>query len=446
MREIEAVRELFAGPLPHLVLQIPLVVLFLLTIWAVAGPVVLVPLALLPLQLVAGAVLVPRARAAEREASLLGAERRRMKLETLTHAATLRMVGAEGAWLSRFRGLSGATAAAQARAARCAHGVETIATAGLPLAAAGMATVGAALVIEGRIAAGALVAAIMLGWRVLVPMQSFLLAASRGRQVADAVRQLHRLETLREEPRPPPEAPRAAPRNATLRFEGVTWRGAPDAPAVLVGASLVVRPGARVALTGPAGSGKSTLLRLAIGLVQPQAGIVTLGGVNIAQFDPAALRVHFGYLPQRPALIYGTIAQNLRLAAPLATEEELVATCEELGILEDIRALPEGFDTRLDDLAKDRLPQSLRHGLALAQALLRRPEVLLLDDPTRALDAAREARFDALLDRLHGQVGVLLVTQRAALIRRCDAAHVLERGSLVATDPSGAARAPTRGE
>lgn len=439
MRELEAARELFSGPLPHLLLQLPLVVLFLLTIWAVAGAVVLVPLALLPLQLLAAAVLVPRARAAERQAGLLGTERRQMMLETLSHSATLRMTGVEAAWLARFRGVSGAAAAAQARAARAAHAVETIATAGLPLAAAGMASVGAVMVIEGRISAGALVAAIMLGWRVLVPMQSFLLAASRGRQVADAVRQLHRLEGLREEARPPADAPRPALRGGALRFEGVVHRAGPDAPPVLAGASLVLAQGARVAITGPAGSGKSTLLRVAIGLVQPQGGTVTLGGVNIAQFDPAALRARIGYLPQRPALIYGTVAQNLRLAAPLAATDELATTCDELGILDDILALPDGFETRLDDIAKDRLPQSLRQGLALAQAMLRRPEILLLDDPTRALDAKREARLDALLDRLHGQVGVLLVTQRAALIRRCDAVHVLDRGSLVTSDPGGTA-------
>ncbi len=435
MRELETVRELFGGPLPHLVLQLPLVGLFLLAIWAVAGPVVLVPLALLPLQLLAALMLVPRARAAEREAAALAAERRRMMLETLAHAGTLRMAGLEGGWLDRFRGVSGAAAAAHARAARRAHGVELVAAAGLPLAAAGIAAFGAAQVIGGGITAGALVAAIMLSWRALVPMQSALVAASRGRQVADAVRQLHRLETLREEPRPPPDAPSPAPRGAALRFEAVVFRPRAEAPPVLAGASLVVEPGMRVALTGPAGAGKSTLLRLAIGLVQPQAGTISFGGVNIAQYDPAALRARIGYLPQRPGLIYGTIAQNLRLAAPAASDAELAEACAEVGILADLRALPGGLDTRIDDLAKDRLPDSLIRGIALAQALLRRPDLLLLDDPSRALDPAREARLAALLDRLHGQVGVLIATQRAALIRGCDAVHVLDRGLLAAADP-----------
>jgi ATP-binding cassette subfamily C protein/ATP-binding cassette subfamily C protein LapB len=432
LREIEAARELFGGPLPNLMLQVPLVLLFLLAIWAIAGPLVLVPLAVLPLQLLGAVLLVPRARVAEQRAGALATERRRVMLETLAHAPTLRALGAEAVWLARFRDLSAGAAMAQARATRAAHAVQVLAQAGLPVSAAGIAAVGAMLVIGGQITAGALVAAIMLAWRVLSPLQSMLLAASRGRQVADAVRQLHRLQALPEEPRPPAEAPKPAPRGAALAIERIVVRHAGAAEPALAGVSLRVPPGARVAITGQAGAGKSTLLRCVLGLVQPQAGLVTLGGVNIGQFDPAALRQRIGYLPQRPALIYGTVAQNLRLAAPAATDAELAEACAGIGILDDIQALPNGFGTRLDDAMKERLASSLGQGIALAQALLRRPEILLLDDPARGLDTAREAALLALLDRLRGRVGVLMVTHRPHHIAGCDLVLRLDRGAVAA--------------
>lgn len=442
MRELEASREIFTGPLPHLVLQVPLVIVFLAAIWAIAGPVVFVPLAILPVQLALALVLVPRAREEERRAGHLGTERRRLMLETITHAPTLRAIGAEAAWLERCRDISAAASAAQARATRASHAVELLAQLGLPIAACGIAALGASLVIDGRITAGALVAAIMLSWRVLVPLQSFLLAASRGRQVAESVQQLHRLQGLAEEPRPVADAPPARCEGRALRLEGVVLRGQGGTP-LLAGASMLLPAGARVALTGPAGAGKSTLLRCALGLVPVQGGIVTLGGVNIAQFDPAELRMRIGYLPQRPALIYGTVAQNIRLAAPGADDAELAEACEEVGILEDILALPDGFATRLDDLDKARVPQSLLQGIALVQALLRRPDILLLDDPTRALDRGREERLAALLRRLHGRVGVLLVTHRADLIRSCDRAYALDQGTLrQVTPPSSSAPRP----
>ncbi len=435
LREVEAARELFGGPLPNLALQLPLMALFLLAIWAVGGALVLVPLAVLPVQALAAAVLVPRARSAEARAGALAAERRRMMLETVSHAATLRAIGAEAAWLARFRDLSAGAAAAQARAMRAGQAVQALAQAGLPVSAAGIAALGAVQVVHGAISAGALVAAIMLAWRVLVPMQSLLLAASRGRQVADSVRQLHRLQALREEPAPPGGAPAPRPRGHELLLERVVLRHPGAAEPALAGVSLRLPEGAVLAVTGQAGAGKSTLLRCVLGLVPPQAGTVLLGGVNIAQFEPAELRRHIGYVPQNPALIYGTVAQNLRLAAPAASEAELREACAAAGILADLDALPQGLETRLDDATKERLAQSLRQGLALAQALLRRPRLLLLDDPARGLDDARAAALGALLARLRGRTSVMIVTHRPGLIRAAHLVLRLDRGMVAALGP-----------
>jgi ATP-binding cassette subfamily C protein LapB len=435
MREVEAARELFTGPAPLLLLQAPLLLLFLAVIWAIAGPLVLVPLALLPVQLGIAAALLPAARDAERRAAALSAERRRWQLETIAHAPTLRGLACEPAWLARFADLSAGAVAAQRRATMATHAVQAVAQAGMPVAAAAIAALGAMLVIDNRIGAGALVAAIMLSWRVLVPMQQLIMMGTRGKQISDSVAQLHRLETLREEPRPAPDAPLPQPQGHALRFERVVFRFPGQLEPALAGLSLAVPAGAFVAITGPSGSGKSTLLRLVLGLVSPQGGQVTLGGVNLAQFTPESLRARIGYVAQRTALVYGTVAQNLRLAAPAATEGELLAACLDAGILDQVNRLPEKLETRLNDLDKDRLPQSFRQGLALAQALLRRPDILLLDDPARWMDDAAERRLLELLDRLHGRVTVLMVTHRPSHIRRADLVVALDRGQVAMAGP-----------
>jgi len=440
MREVEAARELFTGPLPQAMLHVPVVLLFLVAILAVGGALVLVPLVVLPLQALGAALLAPGARAREAASGSLSAERRRMMLETIHYAETLRLLHIDGPWTERFRDLSAGAAAAQAAATRASQAMQGLAQIGLPIAGASMAALGAWLVVHNSITPGALVTTIMLSWRVLVPMQSLVLIASRGRQVTEAVRQLHRLQQLREEPRPPPGAAMVVPRDHSLRFDRVVFRPSTGAEPALAGVSLHVPEGARAAVTGPSGSGKSSLLRLALGLAQPQGGHVTLGGVNIAQFDPDQLRARIGYVPQRPGLIYGTIGQNLRLAEPAASDEELADACERIGILADIRSLPHGFETMLDDLTKHRLPQTLRQGIAIAQALLRRPVLLLLDDPVRLLDEAREAKLQALLDELHGSTTVLMVTHRPSQMRRADLLVVLDRGTLVSAGPPGAPR------
>jgi ATP-binding cassette, subfamily C, bacterial LapB len=435
MREVEAARDLLTGPAPLLLLQAPLVLLFLGAIWAIAGPLVLVPLALLPVQVGLALVLLPRAREAERYAARLAAERRRAMLETIAHAGTLRGLGCEAAWLGRFTDLSAGAAAAQRRAAMTGQAVQVLAQTGMPAAAAAIAALGALLVIDNRIGAGALVATIMLSWRVLLPMQQLILMGTRGRQIGESVAQLHRLEALRDEPRPPINAPPPQPVGHALRFDRVLFRFPGQVEPAIAGLSLAVPAGGFVAITGPSGAGKSTLLRLVLGLVQPQAGQVTLGGVNLAQFAPEALRARMGYVPQRAALVYGTLAQNLRLAAPTASVTELLGACQDAGILDQVERLPAGLETRLSDLDKEHLPESFRQGIALAQALLRRPDILLLDDPARWMDDAAERHLLALLDRVQGRVTVLMVTHRPSHIRRASLVVALERGQILQAAP-----------
>jgi ABC-type multidrug transport system fused ATPase/permease subunit len=142
--------------------------------------------------------------------------------------------------------------------------------------------------------------------------------------------------------------------------------------------------------------------------------------------------------------VYGTLAQNLRLAAPTASVTELLGACQDAGILEQLDRLPAGLDTRLSDLDKDHLPESFRQGLALAQALLRRPDILLLDDPARWMDDAAEHRLLALLDRLHGRVTVMMVTHRPSHIRRADMVLALEGGQILRAAPPDQAPRPPR--
>ena len=360
-----------------------------------------------------------------------------MVLETLGHAGVLRAAGLEQAWLDRLRDVSADAASARAQAGKAAALVEALTQSLLPAAAALMAALGAMRVMEGTMTAGALVGAIMLGWRLLLPLQGAMLAAGRLGQVRGALRQLDRLLALREEPRPARDAPMPRPRGHALRLEGVALRGA-GAGFALAQISLDFPEGARIAITGGSGAGKSMLLRVAAGLLTPQAGAVTLGGVHLAQFPPAQLHACIALLPQRPRLIYGSVAQNLRLSAPAATDAELARACQQVGVLGLVEGLPRGFATRLGDLEKDMLPRGLRQGIAIAQALLRRPRILLLDDPTAGLDEQEASRFRQLLQQLHGHVTVVLATQQAGLIAGSDATHALFQGRLLPGQPAAA--------
>ncbi|GAA0330696.1 thiol reductant ABC exporter subunit CydD [Actinoallomurus spadix] len=209
------------------------------------------------------------------------------------------------------------------------------------------------------------------------------------------------------------------PASAPLRLEEVTvaYEGR-DEPA-LDGFSLVVRPGETVALTGPSGSGKSTLLAVLLGFVRPDAGRVLLGGTDLADLAPDAWRERIAWVPQRPYLFAGTVADNIRLGRPGASDEEVRRAARDARAEEFVDALPEGFATPLGERGTG-LSAGQRQRIALARAFLRDAPILLLDEPTSGLDAESEAAVIEAVRRLAAGRTVVLVAHRPALADLAD--------------------------
>jgi thiol reductant ABC exporter CydD subunit len=204
-------------------------------------------------------------------------------------------------------------------------------------------------------------------------------------------------------------------------------RGGP----VLDGISLVVEPGEVVALTGPSGCGKSTVLAVLLGFVAPQAGSVQLGGVDLASLDPEAWRARVAWMPQRPHLFAASIAENIRLGRPDATNDQVWEAVAAAGLREVVEAKPGGLDAMLGDRGAG-LSVGERQRVALARAVLRDAPVLLLDEPTANLDGATEQEVLEALRRLVRGRTVILVAHRPALVELADRVLRLDRLPVVA--------------
>ncbi|MBT2451194.1 thiol reductant ABC exporter subunit CydD [Streptomyces sp. ISL-43] len=205
-----------------------------------------------------------------------------------------------------------------------------------------------------------------------------------------------------------------------VRYEG---RGE-DSPAPV---SLSVGPGECVALTGPSGAGKSTLLQVLLGFVTPSAGRVRIDGTDLAGLSAEQWRERIAWVPQRPHLFAGTIAENVRLARPGAADAEVSAALEDAGAWEFVRALPRGAQTSLGEGGAG-LSAGQRQRLALARAFLADRPVLLLDEPTAALDGETEAAVVDAVRRLAVGRTVLLVVHRPALLAVADRVVRVEAG------------------
>lgn len=236
-----------------------------------------------------------------------------------------------------------------------------------------------------------------------------------------------RIFEVLETPLPPRGTSTAVPElaAATLRIENVTvtYPGR-DEPA-LDGVSLTVHPGEILAITGPSGAGKSTLLSALLGFVPPDTGRVLVGWSDLCELDPDAWRGQLAWVPQRPYLFAASVADNIRLGRPEASDDE-VRRAARLAFAEDfVDALPAGFHTTLGEHGSG-LSAGQRQRVALARAFLRDAPVLLLDEPTANLDADSEALVIEAVRRLAAGRTVVLVAHRPALVALADRVIHLE--------------------
>jgi len=444
LRDFAAIREFLTGAFAVAVLDLPFTLVVLALMLALGGWIALVPV---------GTVcafgllfLLTRAplRLAIADAARASQAREALAVEALEAARTLKLAGAEGRWVERYAAAAAAAAVASAHAATLSGAVLLASQAIVTLSGLAAVVTGVLAVFGGAMTAGALIAGMMLIWRVLGPLQTGFTMLSRWEQTQASIRQVDQLMALESERPDPLDARMAPPERGEIVFHRVTLRYLAQAEPVLAGASVSIRPGEVVAVVGGEGAGKSSLLLLVAGLYRPQGGVVRIDGHDVRAFDPAVLRRNIGWVPQKPELLYGTVAQNLRLAHPTASDSVLRRAAAEAGVLAAIEALPQGFDTRVGDNRSGSLPRSILLRIALAAALLRDAPILLLDEPVAGLDDACAQAFTDVIASRRGRCTILMATHRPSHVKLADRVLRVRDGQLEELARPAAGAAPQR--
>jgi subfamily B ATP-binding cassette protein HlyB/CyaB len=227
---------------------------------------------------------------------------------------------------------------------------------------------------------------------------------------------------------------REAGGKGAIEIRGISFRYAENLPYLYQGLNLALHPGQCIALMGPSGCGKSTLAKLLQGFYQPNDGAILIDGRDISHFSANELRQHYGVVPQETMLFSGTIYDNLVLAFPHATFEQVIHACKAAEIHETIEKLPEGYQTRIGEHGAG-LSGGQKQRIAIARALLKRPKILIFDEATSSLDEATGESFAKTVNQLKGKVSMLFIAHQLPKSLMVDAVVRLGAGNTVQQVP-----------
>ncbi|OED60181.1 ABC transporter ATP-binding protein [Vibrio tasmaniensis ZS-17] len=299
-------------------------------------------------------------------------------------------------------------------------------------AIAGMLWVGGSDVINGTMSAGDLAAFVFYAIMVASSLGTISEVMGELQRAAGATERLIEILQVESHIVAPVENPTSLD-NVTpeVAFDDVTfcYPSRPDQPATS-SLTLTAHEGKVLALVGPSGAGKTTLFELLQRFYDPQVGKVTLGGVELNQFDPNELRKQMALVPQQPALFSNDVFHNIRYGNPEATDEQVIEAAKKTHAHEFIQNLPEGYHSFLGERGV-RLSGGQRQRIAIARAILKDPNILLLDEATSALDSESEHHVQQALEELMRGRTTIIIAHRLSTIKHADQIAVLDKGQLV---------------
>ena len=437
IHDFQGLREFLTAVTLTSLIDLPFAVLMLVVIGLLGGWLVLIPLIAFPITIGFAWLIQVRLRDTVQKSLALGAERQALLIETLSGLETLKACSAESERQHHWE----STHAALTRLDAHARNLSALATNGTLFIQqlCGMATIVAGVysIIAGNLSVGALVATYMLGSRVLAPLGQIAGLITRYQQAQLTMRSTDALMSLPQERDPKQRPLERTQLTGAIEASRVTFRYAGQSSPALADISFSIKAGERVGIIGRSGSGKSTLGRLVMGFFAPDEGQILLDGLDLRQLDVADLRQQIGYVAHDLPLLAGSLRDNLTLGARYISDARMLEVAELTGVTELARQHPQGFDRPVGERGQ-LLSGGQRQAVLLARALLLNPPIMMLDEPTSAMDNASE---DALRQRLHTWMAgktLLLVTHRTAMLSLVDRLIVLDNGRIVADGPKEA--------
>jgi len=434
LRGFEQVRDFIASSTVTALIDLPFALLFVVVMAWISPWLVLPVLSVFAIVLVSGYVLQHRLHELSQSTYQASAQRNATLVESLTGIETIKAQGAENLIQARWERANQFLSALNVRM-RGLSSTAMYTTATLQqLVSVSIILIGVYLIADKQLTMGGLIASTMLAGRALAPAGQIvgLLMQYQGARTA--------MESLDKIMAQPVERP--ADKNfihqpdlkGEIEFRHVSFAYPGRQEPSLDDISFKVSPGEKVALIGKVGSGKTTLQKLILGLYQPSGGAVLVDGIDMRQLDPADLRRNLAHVSQDVTLFYGTLRENITFGMQHATDDAILAATETAGLSEFVKRHPQGFDLPVGERG-ELLSGGQRQSVGIARAVLHNAPILLLDEPTSAMDFSTEALVTQKMQAFSQGKTVVLVTHRTSMLSFVDRVIVVDQGKIVADGP-----------
>lgn len=434
MREFGSVREFFTASTVGVVADIPFIILFLLLVWTIGGSIVWVLVLGAVLMVLPGFLLQSKMVQLTKETHGAGANAARLLHETIFEAETLRTQRGEARVKRLWSEISALTSLKSSDQRQLAS-ILTYWAQGVQQATyIATVVIGAYMVFAGDFTVGTIIAIGILTGRTLAPLSQLSATLSRWSNVKTALDGLENIAAADQVEDDGRTYLRREKIEGAWELKNVTFRYDKDASATLDIPGLAITAGQRIAVLGPNGSGKSTLLKLLAGLYSPGDGRLLLDGVEMAQINPRDLRRGIGYLGQEVRLFAGSLRDNLNLSQLERDDERMLQSLEFAGLAPFVKGHPKGLDMQIRD-GGEGLSVGQRQSIGWARIWLQDPRVVLLDEPTAALDQTLEATIVSRLGHWLANRTAIIATHRVPILALTDRVLILQNGKLTVDGP-----------
>lgn len=430
LKEFESIRGFLTSSTIALLIDIPFIFIFLIAIYFIGGPLVMVPIAIIIIIVIYTYYAKMKLANSIKESYDAGSNKNAVLIESLSSIETIKSLGATGYSQWRWEEATSKIADKSIKSKMISSSITSVTSFLVQLNTVALVIIGTYMIADNNLSMGGLIATIIISSRCIAPMgqvSSLLSTFQHTKTTYEALNDIMNLPV--EHPQGKKFVARPEYRGK-IDFRNVSFTYPSADKETLSNISFSVEPGEKIAIIGKIGSGKSTIQKLLVSLYHPNEGSILIDNIDIKQLDPSELRKNIAYVSQDSLLFDGTVKENIVYRTPHIDDDKILEAAQISGVLDFVNKHPKGLDMPVGERGSF-LSGGQKQAIAIARSILLPYPIVLFDEPTSSMDSSTESRFINNIRNYQNDKTVILVTHKTSLLRLVDRIIVVEDGKIV---------------